>query len=446
MRIRSMSRCIAAMYPMRTRATTIDQTPMPQFSIARIRQFFRDYAWFIVRNVIGWVLIVASLPVGLVLPGPAGFPIFLIGFALVTFPGKRKLTARVLRGRRLRIEDRAYAIVAGFFAIAIPGIAWWIIWVHYEETIRRLIAQYTPKKSVFVLTPLLAVLVTWLVTRLSLKLLNGLLRLLPRFRRKFRPWLQNKGLKLLPPRRRRKQTEQPDQDEILEISATQRRRFKKVWHASLPWLKRAFALAITIWILAIMIRPLRDHWTAVKHYMAELHVWRFLAASGMFAVFLFCFRALSLRRALKGFGYKLPYAVAVRIWSTSELARYLPGAIWQVVGRVYLCKPYGVSGTICSTSQILELCTFLLANVLVAASCLLWFAAKMDPHARPYLYAAMALVPLLSLILHPRIFYGIGNAILLRIGKPLIVKRLRGRKLVGLLAWTIIGLLWQSLA
>src|SRR5213078_1423888 len=113
-----------------------------------------------------------------VLPGPGGLPIFLIGFALVTFPGKRKLTARVLRGRRLRIEDRAYAMTAGFFAIAIPGIVWWVIWARYEEDIRRLIEEYTPKKSVFVLGPLLAIVLTWLVTRLSLKMLNGLLRLL----------------------------------------------------------------------------------------------------------------------------------------------------------------------------------------------------------------------------------------------------------------------------
>src|SRR2546423_8310656 len=95
--------------------------------VDRAQRFLREYAWFIIRNVIGWILILLAPPVGFVLPGPFGFPIFLIGFALVTFPGKRKLTARVLRGRRLRLEDRAYAIVAGIISIAIPGIVWWII-------------------------------------------------------------------------------------------------------------------------------------------------------------------------------------------------------------------------------------------------------------------------------------------------------------------------------
>jgi hypothetical protein len=113
---------------------------------------------------------------------------------------------------------------------------------------------------------------------------------------------------------------------------------------------------------------------------------------------------------------------------------------------VYLARPYGVPKEIVATSQILEICIFLFANVLVASACLLWFAAKMEPHARPWLYTAMALVPGLAMLLHPKVFYGITNKILMKLGKPPIVKRLRGRKLVGLLFWMILGLLWQSLA
>jgi hypothetical protein len=415
--------------------------------IEAARLFLAEYAWFIVRNLIGWLLILASPAVGVLLPGPGGLPIFLIGFALVTFPGKRKLTARVLRGRRLRIEDRAYAILAGFLAIALPGIAIWIVGAKYKQDVNRLIELYAPKKTVFVLGIILSVLVVWLMTRLSLKMLNGLLRLLPKFRRKFRPWLRKKGFNLLPPRRRATaEMPQNADDEILEIDQRHRKRWANTWTVARPWLWRAAAVAITVWIFAIMIRPLVQHWTQVRGEIAILSPWRFIGAAAMFAVFLLCFRALAWRRVLKGFGFKLPYAAATRIWATSELARYLPGAIWQVVGRVYLARPYGVPGAIISTSQILEIFVFLYANVLVAGSCLLWFAAKMDPHARPWLYTALALVPALALLLHPKIFYGIANRILIRIGKPAIVKRLRGRKLVALLAWMILGLLWQSLA
>ena len=113
------------------------------------------------------------------------------------------------------------------------------------------------------------------------------------------------------------------------------------------------------------------------------------------------------RRILAGFGHNLPIAPATRIWSTSELARYIPGVIWQVAGRVYLVRPYGVRSGVCSTSQILELILFLLANVLVATTCLLWNGFKhLHGPARTWLIAAMLLVPVLMLLLHPRIFYG----------------------------------------
>src|SRR4051812_2485125 len=194
-----------------------------------------------------------------------------------------------------------------------------------------------------------------------------------------------------------------------------------------------------------MVRPLRQQWHEVQGTIAAMDpfelIGRFLVASAMFAVFLFTFRAMVWRKILKGFGFKLPYAAATRIWSTSELARYLPGSIWQVIGRVYLVKPYGVSGSICSTTQILELCIFLFANVLVGGACLLYFGAKnLNAEARPYVYFAMAMLPALGFLLHPKVFYGLVNRILERIGKPRIVTRLRGKKLIGLLVWTVLGL------
>src|SRR5205823_3029140 len=161
-------------------------------------------------------------------------------------------------------------------------------------------------------------------------ILNGLLRLLPRFRRKFRPWLAKKGLKLLPPRRRKAPLEPLPPDEILEIAPRRRRQLREMWRRAQPWFRRALAVAVTAWIFAKMIHPLHQNWPVVRQDIAILSPWRFVLAAAMFAVFLLCFRALAWRRVLKGFGYKLPYGAATRIWATSELARYLPGAIWQV--------------------------------------------------------------------------------------------------------------------
>jgi len=119
----------------------------------------------------------------------------------------------------------------------------------------------------------------------------------------------------------------------------------------------------------------------------------------------------------------------------------------QVIGRALLVKPYGVPAAVSSTTQILELVVFLMANILVAVPCMLFLGTKnVGPEARPWLFAAMALVPALAILLHPKVFYGGGNFVLHWLGKPPITKRLRGKKLAPLVAWAVLGLLWQSLA
>jgi hypothetical protein len=216
------------------------------------------------------------------------------------------------------------------------------------------------------------------------------------------------------------------------------------WKTAQVWLRRLIGLAITLAIFAWMIKPIVQRWDEVGERVKAINWGFFALAALMFASFLFVFRVTTWRVILSGFGYRLPVAPATRIWSTSELARYLPGVIWQMVGRVYLVKPYGVSGTVCSASQLLELVVFLLANVLVALGCLLWFGTKMDPSAAKYLYMVMVLVPLLMLLLHPRVFYTALRKYMTWRKKELPTQRVRGMTLTLLCIWLIIGLLWQS--
>ncbi|MDB5304324.1 MAG: hypothetical protein JWM97_1873 [Phycisphaerales bacterium] len=218
--------------------------------------------------------------------------------------------------------------------------------------------------------------------------------------------------------------------------------------AAVPvWLRRLIGVAITLGIFVWISRPIVKNWDQFKTHVWQLSWGRFFLASAMFAGFLFVFRSLCWRRILIGFGHRLPVAASTRIWSTGELARYLPGVIWQVVGRAYLAKPYGVSGSVCSTSQILELVLFLLANVLVAITCLLWDGTKhLHGSARGWMFCAMALVPVLLLVLHPKVFYGLVNRVMSRLGKPAVARQLGFGILAGLLIWTVAGLIWQSLA
>ena len=84
----------------------------------RAEELFREYFWFVVKNVIGWVFILASPVLGALIPGPGGLPLFLIGFALVTFPGKRKLTSRVMRGIPMDLSLGVFTFLTALVSIA----------------------------------------------------------------------------------------------------------------------------------------------------------------------------------------------------------------------------------------------------------------------------------------------------------------------------------------
>ena len=111
-------------------------------------------------------------------------------------------------------------------------------------------------------------------------------------------------------------------DEILEMHENYRKGAIGAWQKSKPWLRRALSLGLTVWVFIIMIRPLQQHWTEVKHQIHTIDWGRFALASVMFAIFLLLFRAISWRRVLKGFGFKLP------VWPSCESGRHLK---WRAI-------------------------------------------------------------------------------------------------------------------
>jgi uncharacterized membrane protein YbhN (UPF0104 family) len=406
------------------------------------------YSWLIGRNVLGWLLIFSSWAAGMLSPVPIGFFLFLLGFGLIWFPGKRRITARVLSGRPIPEQSWPFRLLMAATAIILPTLL-----VAY--LVRNFPKHYRLTFETCGLLALIYIAATGLTLFFGLPmihLVNRALALVPRARRKVRPLLRGYGIELLPPRRRTRRRSRMDhtmtQAPDLEIfSIDQRQAVRGIWSTGQKWGRRAAGVLITLAIFFWILKPVYWRWAQVKDRVERTHWSLVLVASAIFAAFLFLFRAMSWRRILKGLGHDLPIAATTRIWSSSELARYLPGVIWQVVGRVYLVKPYGVSGTICSTSQILELTIFLLANVLLAVACLTWFGVKhMHQTAQGWLICVALLAPILLALLHPKVFYAITDAVLHRMGKDPVERKLRFRVLLGLLAWAMLGLLWQSMA
>lgn len=418
-----------------------------------LRRYFASYFWAILKNVLGFVLILLAFPAVVAIPIPGGGPlIFLVGFALVAFPGKRRITSTLLRGRPLKVEASIFTTATTAVSLLVIAAMLWVVGEQYTRLIQHF--DLDPDKS----TPgfiaaiagvcVGAAFVTWGVMWLGLRFTNSLIRFVPRLRRLMRPIMRKFGIVLLPPPRfKGPQSVSRSQQEIIEFSPGSRKRMGLWWTVFKPWLRRLLGLGVTVALFYYIVKPVVQNWDKIRPFVDQVKPLNFAAAVGLFAVFLFVFRVLSWWALLRGLGQTLPLAPTTRIWSTGELARYLPGVIWQVVGRIYLIKPYGVSGSVCSTSQVLELIVFLLANIVVAVACLLWFGFKeIQGDARWWLIGLMGLLPALGLLLHPSVFYAVMNRVIRLFKRPPLETHVPARTLIGLLAWNIVGLCVMSLA
>lgn len=417
-------------------------------AVGVIRRFFASYFWLILKNVVGWLLILLSIPAGIFLPGPGGLPMFLIGFALVFFPGKRRITSHVLRGRPLQIEASIFTSITTICSLIVISVLLWIVRDRYVQLIEYF--GLDPKRGTrgFLAAVtgacVLAALVTWGVMWLLLRFANLFIRLVPFIRRKIRPWMRRWGIVLLPPKRRHTAGTESGA-EILEISLTARQRLARWWQASRPWARRFIGLTITAALVYWLIEPIIAKWRAVEPFVNTVRPISFVAAVSIFAGSLFVFRITTWWLVLRKMGHKLPLSPVMRIWSTSEVVRYLPAHVWQTVGRPALCKPYGVSATTATASHTIELFLFVLANVVVAVAALAWWTVHyVQGDAKWWLASLIALAPLL-LLLHPRTFYVIANRLLKAIRQPPIETRVSGPVLLGLLMWNVVGVVAMSM-
>jgi hypothetical protein len=181
-------------------------------------RFFASAWWLVLRNILGWLLIIASFVAGPLVPGPGGIPLFLIGFALISFPGKRQLTARVLRGRQVHFKPGTFVLICLAAAIALPALV-----LTAAKTRPRWLACLPQATAANILLYLLGVVLVWLLARQTSGLLNLLLRMVPRARGAVRRWLRRHRIHLLPPRWRPRRPHEPGAgafrltDEILKF-------------------------------------------------------------------------------------------------------------------------------------------------------------------------------------------------------------------------------------
>lgn len=432
----------------------MDSRKHPVLNYAKPAQtpFLQGQFWFIAKNILGWLLILLSPVIGIAVPGPGGVPIFLIGFALATIPGKRKMTSHVMRGRPVQVNPALLIGLTTFVTVAASTAIIWYFRTHFKKVIEVLNLTDDDKGRVVALVIglcIFAAIAAWLGMRLGVVVLNWFLRTLPKARRFLRPWLKKYGIALLPPRRKTLSDDgtHANENEILEFSPDSHQRLKNAGRWFMNWGRRAGAIGLTLYIFFAILKPVVAHFDQTSRSLSQIRSLDLLISVSMYAAFLALPRAMNWRSALAGLGSKLRAAPALRVWITSELTRYLPGRLWQMASRVRLVRPYGIRGSVCVNSQVVELAVLFLANLCIGIPCVLyWGYTETSGFISGVLLALLCLTPLLALLLHPRLFYGATDWVLQRYGKPAMAHRLKTGHLIRLFAVAMFGVCWQAAA
>jgi hypothetical protein len=164
-----------------------------------------------------------------------------------------------------------------------------------------------------------------------------------------------------------------------------------------------------------------------------------LVAAGLYLVG----QAIMWRRVVAAMAMRIPWPVALRAWMLSNLARYLPGSVWHLVGRVEMGRDVGVERASGTLGVVLEQGMQLLSALLiVVASLPFWPASNI---VRSYAWIAL-LVPVGLIAVHPRVFYPTLNAVLTRVGRKPLATNLTYRQLVSYTAAYVLVHLCNGLA
>lgn len=109
-------------------------------------------------------------------------------------------------------------------------------------------------------------------------------------------------------------------------------------------LRIALQLVVGALVAWFLYRYGARNWNEIRQApgAVEIHAGPLLTAAalilGSYAILIAGWNAV-----VRGWGDRLPYLAAARIWCLSNLARYLPGRVWQIAGMAGMAKEAGVS-------------------------------------------------------------------------------------------------------
>ncbi|HEU4643901.1 MAG TPA: lysylphosphatidylglycerol synthase domain-containing protein [Gemmatimonadaceae bacterium] len=128
--------------------------------------------------------------------------------------------------------------------------------------------------------------------------------------------------------------------------------------------KIAFAAAVAAAVAVALVRQ----WGAVRAAAAQAHPrWGWIVLSSLVVLANYALLIEAWRTIVAGWGGRLSFTEGARIWSISNLGRYVPGKVWQMGTMAVMAQERGVSGIAAAGAAVINTLINTVAGFVVLA-------------------------------------------------------------------------------
>jgi hypothetical protein len=175
----------------------------------------------------------------------------------------------------------------------------------------------------------------------------------------------------------------------------------------------AVQIGIALLVFGFLVLTVIDQWSEIQDKGVHFHVLWLVPAFVILPIF-YGLNAVGWDLILHFLGYRLGSGRAQVAWGQPLLARYVPGSVLYVLGRVLLSERAGVPRRLTVASIVYEQALQATSAIVVAAYFLI---DHPDLHGQPLRWGVLALIPLALVLLHPRVFGPLANRVLNAFGR-----------------------------
>jgi len=211
------------------------------------------------------------------------------------------------------------------------------------------------------------------------------------------------------------------------------RRVRDMQQARKGVIKRILQILAVAVIFYFLARNLYANWNKILEYDWEVSYY-FLASSLVLSIVGSFLIALGWNLILRVLGGRLAYKRALKIFFITDLAKYVPGKVWTMVGKVYLCAKEGIPVARTSASVVIQPLVQVISGMLMFLVSLPFWTKTSDFVNKLYFF--LPLIPIGLIVLYPTIMSRALNFALKRLKHDPVAFNIKyGDILLILLLW-----------